>query len=86
MINDESIAASKKNMFSCLNWMYTYGDLLNNENCAKIMRDLEETIVGAKVAIQQEIFLTPTKKGLSFPELATKKQRKQPTRAKGVCG
>ena len=50
------------------------------------MRDLEKRIVGAKVAIQQEIFVTPTKKGLSFPELETKKPRKQPTRAKGVCG
>jgi len=86
MINDESVAASKKNMFSCLNWMYTHGDLLNNNNCAKIMRDLEKTIVGAKVAIQREIFVTPTKKGLSFPELETKIPRKQPTRAKGVCG
>ena len=53
MNNDESIAASKKNMFSCLNWMYTHGDLLNNKNCARIMRDLEKTIVGAKVAMQR---------------------------------
>ena len=86
MNNDESIAASKKNMYSCLNWMYTHGDLLNNQKCAEIMRELEQTIVGAKVAIQREILVTPTKKGLSFPELDTKKPRKQPTRAKGVCG
>ena len=82
MNNDESIAASKKNMFSCLNWMYTYGDFLNNNNCAQIMRDLEKAIVGAKVAIQREIFVTPTKKGLSFPELETKKPRKQPKEQK----
>ena len=86
MNNDESIAASKKNMFSCLNWMYTHGDLLNNKNCAQIMRDLEKTMVGAKVAMQREIFVTPTKNGLSFPGLETKKPRKIPTRAKGVGG
>ena len=57
MINDESVAASKKNMFSCLNWIYTYGDFLNNNNCAQIMTDLEKAIVGAKVAIQREIFV-----------------------------
>ena len=61
-------------------------DLLNNKNCSQIMRDLEKTMVGAKVAMQREIFVTPTKKGLSFPGLETKKPRKLPTRAKGVGG
>ena len=50
------------------------------------MRDLEKTMVGAKVAMQREIFVTSTKKGLSFPGLETKKPRKLPTRAKGVGG
>jgi hypothetical protein len=84
--NEESIAASKKNMIQNINWIMTHGDAMNNLKSAEIISDLEKSIMAAKVKIQQEIFLTPTKMGLSFTAFASKKTRNLQKRYKGIAG
>ncbi len=84
--NEESIAASKKNMIQNIKWIMTHGDAMNNQKSAKIISDLEKSMMAAKVGIQQEIFLTPTKMGLSFTAFASKKPRNLQKRYKGIAG
>ena len=84
--NEESIAASKKNMIQNINWIMTHGDAMNNQKSAEIISDLEKSIMAAKDKIQQEIFLTPTKMGLSFTAFASKKPRNLQKRYKGIAG
>ena len=71
--NEESITASKNNMIANVNWIMTHGDAMNNLKCAEIISDLEKSIMAAKLEIQREVFVTPTKMGLSFPAFAGKK-------------
>jgi hypothetical protein len=84
--NEESITASKKNMIANVNWIMTHGDAMNNRKCAEIISDLEKSIMAAKLKIQREVFVTPTKMGLSFPAFAGKKPRNLQKRYKGIAG
>ena len=84
--NEESITASKKNMIANVNWIMTHGDAMNNLKCAEIISDLEKSIMAAKLEIQREVFVTPTKMGLSFPAFAGKKPKHVSKRYKGIAG
>ena len=59
---------------------------MNNQKSTKIISDLEKSIMAAKVGIQQEIFLMPTKMGLSFTAFAGEKPRNLQMRYKGIAG
>ena len=84
--NEESITASKKNMIANVNWIMTHGDAMNNLKCAEIISDLEKSIMAAKLEIRREVFVTPTKMGLSFPAFAGKKPKHVSKRYKGIAG
>ncbi len=73
-------------MIQNINWIMTHGDAMNTQKSAKIISDLEKSIMAAKVGIQQEIFLTPTKMGSSFTAFAGKKPRNLQKRYKGIAG
>ena len=72
--NEESMTASKKNMIQNITWIMNYRDLIKNPNCAQIIRDLEQSIMAAKLKVQSEVFVTPTKTGLSYPSFTNKNQ------------
>ena len=78
--NEESI------MIANVNWIMTHGDAMNNLKCAEIISDLEKSIMAAKLEIQREVFVTPTKMGLSFPAFAGKKPKHVSKRYKGIAG
>jgi hypothetical protein len=59
---------------------------MNNRKCAEIISDLEKSIMAAKLEIQREVFVTPTKMGLSFPAFAGKKPKHVSKRYKGIAG
>ncbi len=73
--NEESMTTSKKNMIQNITWIMNYSDLIKNPNCAQIIRDLEQSIMAAKLKVQSEVFVTPTKTGLSYLSFMNKKQK-----------
>ena len=72
--NEESMTASKKNMIQNITWIMKYSNPIKNPNCAQIIRDLEQSIMAAKLKlkIQSEVFFTLSKTGLSYPSFAKK--------------
>ena len=83
--NEESMTASKKNMIQNITWIMNCSDPIKNPNCAQIIRDLEQSIMAAKLKIQSEVFVTPTKTGLSYPSFTNKKPTHIPKQHKGIA-
>ena len=84
--NEKSMTASKKNMIQNITWIMKYSNPIKNPNCAQIIRDLEQSIMAAKLKVQSEVFVTPTKTGLSYPSFMNKKPTQIPKLHKGVAG
>ena len=70
---EESMTASKKNMIQNITWIMNYIDPINNPNCTQIIRDLEQSIMAAKLKIKSEVFVTPSKTRLIYPAFRNKK-------------
>jgi hypothetical protein len=86
MYNDESLFYSKKNMIQAISYIMEHCDPIKNPTCATIIRDLERNIMDAKSKIQREVYITPTKAGLSFPAFTRGKPKRIPKRLKGIAG
>jgi hypothetical protein len=79
-----TIQASQKDMVDNIQYIIKDGNIANNERVGKLWGELEAFIQETKMKVQQEIYVTPIKKNLSFPAFDSK-ESKPIARFKGIA-
>jgi hypothetical protein len=72
-------------MVDNIQYIIKHGNIANNERVGQLWDELEKFIREIKMKVQQEAYVTPVKKNLSFPAFDSKKS-KPIAKFKGIAG